>query len=127
MSFSFDPSGGLIVVPTRLHGPNGDIIAELALDTGATATILNWDIGVLLGYDPAAQQERVQLTTGSSVEYAPAIELSRIEALGKSRAAMRVLCHTFPPSTTVNGVLGLDFFRGWCLSIDFAKGTIALD
>ena len=53
MSLSFNPKEGLITVPTRLFGPNGDALVRLALDTGATWSVVNWDVIVLLGYDPA--------------------------------------------------------------------------
>ncbi len=59
MSLSFNPKEGLIVVPTRLWGPNGDTLVRLALDTGATGSVLNWEVVVLLGYDPATVPERV--------------------------------------------------------------------
>ena len=36
MTYSYDPTQGLIVVPVRLFGPAGDMILRLALDTGAT-------------------------------------------------------------------------------------------
>lgn len=126
MKFSFDPSDGLIVVPVRFTGPNGDIVARLALDTGATGTMLNWDIVVLLGYDPASAKERIQITTGSGLEFAPRVRVERVEALGKTVSSLCVLCHTLPSSATVDGLLGLDFFRGHRLSIDFVKGTIIL-
>ncbi|MFH0948624.1 MAG: hypothetical protein V1833_06490 [Elusimicrobiota bacterium] len=45
MSFRFDPVEGLIVVPTKIWGPNGDSIVRLALDTGATSSLVNWDNG----------------------------------------------------------------------------------
>ena len=40
MSLAFDASAGLIVVPTKIYGPTGDVIARLALDTGATMTMM---------------------------------------------------------------------------------------
>lgn len=126
MSVSFDPSQGLIVVPARIHGPSGDVIARLALDTGATATMVNWDVLLLVGYDPGAVQDRVQVTTGSGVEYVPQITLHRIEALDTERMDFPVLCHTLPPTAMVDGVLGLDFVRGKRLSIDFADGCVEL-
>jgi hypothetical protein len=43
MSLTFDPKEGLIVVPTRLWGPSGDTLVRLALDTGATGSVVNWD------------------------------------------------------------------------------------
>jgi hypothetical protein len=36
------------------------------------------------------------------------------------------LGHTLPPSAGVDGLLGLDFFRGQVLTVDFHKGMIAL-
>lgn len=83
MSLPFNPGEGLIVVPTRLYGPAGDAIVRLALDTGATGTVVNWDLLVLIGYDPAAVPERVQMTTGSGVEFVPRLMMDKIEALGK--------------------------------------------
>ena len=73
MSFPFDPKEGLIVVPTRLWGPTGDTVVRLALDTGATKSVVNWDVLMFLGYDPAIVSERIQMTTGSGVEFVPEI------------------------------------------------------
>ncbi|MDI6792781.1 MAG: hypothetical protein QME81_07955, partial [bacterium] len=93
-SLNFDPKEGLIVVPTRLVGPSGDTIVHLALDTGATGTLINWDVAVLIGYDPAIVQDRVKITTGSGVEFAPRIEIIKIEALQKPRENFPIICHT---------------------------------
>jgi len=35
MKITFDPTQGLIVIPTRLYGLHTDTIVRLALDTGA--------------------------------------------------------------------------------------------
>ncbi|MCH7787420.1 MAG: clan AA aspartic protease [Chloroflexi bacterium] len=127
MSFPFDSKAGLIVIPVRLSGPTGDTIARLALDTGATGTVVNWDLAVLLGYDPAIVPDRVQMTTGSGVEFVPRIVIRKVEAIGQERLDFPVLCHTLPPSATVDGVLGLDFFRGWRLVVDFRIGLVTVE
>jgi hypothetical protein len=44
MSHRFNPREGLIIVPTRLYGPAGDAIVRLALDTGATGTLVNTEV-----------------------------------------------------------------------------------
>ena len=126
MSFGFNPKEGLIVVPTRLSGPGGDIVVQLALDTGATGTLINWDIAVIVGYDPAITRERVQVTTGSGVEFAPRIEIAGIEALGRMLENFAVICHTLPPSANVDGLLGLDFFRGTIMNIDMISGLLGI-
>lgn len=127
MSFHFDPKEGLIVVPTKIWGPKGDSIVRLALDTGATSSLVNWDVIVLLGYDPAIVLERIQMTTGSGVEYVPRVSVEEIESLGQKRKRFSILCHTLPPSATVDGVLGLDFFRGCRLIIDLKTGLVIVE
>jgi len=66
----------------------------------------------------------LQITTGSGVEFVPRIRLGRIAALGLDRRNFPVVCHTLPPSASVDGLLGVDFFHRCRLTIDFATGTI---
>lgn len=127
MKITFDPTQGLIVIPTRLYGLHTDTIARLALDTGATGSMINWDVAVLLGYDPASTEERIQVTTGSGVEFAPRIVVKKIELLGRTLENFPILCHTLPPTATVDGLLGLDFFRGLRLVVDLQAGIVTFD
>jgi predicted aspartyl protease len=124
--FSFDPRYGLIIVQAELWGPAGSAVLRLALDTGATSTMANVGLLVALGYDPALAPDRVQVTTGSGVEFVPRITLDQIMALGQKRASFPVLGHTLPPSAGVDGLLGLDFFRGQRLVLDFRVGQASL-
>ena len=67
MSVSFDPAKGLIVIPVELTGPSGNTVVRVALDTGATNSVINVAVLVFIGYDPALVAERMQVTTGSGV------------------------------------------------------------
>ncbi len=127
MSFPFDPEEGLIVVPTLLSGPAGDTVGRLALDTGAEGSVVNRELAASLGYDLASAAEIVQITTGSRVESAPRIAIERIEALGQERRNFPVVCHTIPPSAGIDGVLGLDFFRGLRLVVDLREGFVSVE
>jgi hypothetical protein len=60
MSFPFDPDEAAVVIQVRLWGPRGRTVTRLALDTGATETLVNWDIAVLLGYDPSGSSTRLE-------------------------------------------------------------------
>lgn len=53
MSLPFEPDSGLIIVRAAVDGPSGSAILRLALDTGATGTLINVGMLVALGYDPA--------------------------------------------------------------------------
>lgn len=126
MSFPFDPEHRLIIARAELEGPTGNAVLRLALDTGATRTLINVGMLVSIGYDPALSADRSQITTGSGVEFVPHLPLSKITAFGRERTGFSVLCHTLPPSAGVDGLLGLDFFQGLTLVIDFRNGLVTL-
>lgn len=125
-AYTFDPCRGLVVVQAEVFGPSGSIVLRLALDTGATATMINVGPLAATGYDPSLQSRRIQVTTGSGVEYAPRVSAARVRALGHERANFPVLAHTLPPSTSIDGVLGLDYLRGLQLNLDFRTGRVSL-
>jgi predicted aspartyl protease len=126
VSFSFDPGQGLILVRAEIWGPDGSGVLRLALDTGATGTLVNAAMLVAIGYDPGLASDRVQVTTGSGIEFLPRVVLDRVSALGQQRRAFPVLAHTLPPSAGVDGLLGLDFFLGQSLTIDFRSARVTL-
>jgi len=126
MSFPFNAQRGLVLVDARVFGPRGGTPALLALDTGATETFVSQAILVAVGYDPALAARRIQVTTGSGVVFVPRLTIDKLVALGQTRSNFTVLAHTLPPSATIDGVLGLDFFRGQTLTIDFRTGQITL-
>jgi predicted aspartyl protease len=126
MTTAFSPHGGLIIVTARLWGPAGDAYVRLALDTGATSTLIRPAHLVYLGYDPGTVARRVRMTTGSGVEYVPRVVIDRLEVLRQERMGFEVVAHTLPPTASVDGLLGLDFLRGCELTIDFRSGQIAL-
>jgi hypothetical protein len=90
----FDPKDGLVIVQAELFGPSGKIVLRLALDTGATSTMINVAPLVAIGYDPSLVSDRVQVTTGSGVEFVPQLEISRLVALEQTRIAFSILSHT---------------------------------
>ena len=126
MSFAFDARQGLILVKVEVSGPLQTAILRLALDTGATRTVLDASAITTIGYDCGPAAKHTSLTTGSGVETVADVEVARLNALGMQVAPMQVLAHPFPPSAKIDGVLGLDFFRGKILSIDLQRGRIDL-
>ncbi len=126
MSEVFDSSSGLIFVSVRIYGPNGRALLRMALNTGASRTLVNVAHLVSLGYDPSLEPDRVQLTTGSGVEFAPLVKLRQITALGHERLDLPVLAHTLPPTAGIDGLLSLDFLRERLLEIDFREGLLSL-
>jgi predicted aspartyl protease len=126
MTFSFDPDSGLVIVRGELGGISAGAKVRLALDTGATRTVISAAVMVAMGYEPTQSVEHVEILTASGTEMAPVIELRSIKALGVRRTHWPVISHTLPSETGVHGLLGLDFLRGARLSLDFQGGTIEL-
>ena len=127
MTFPLDPEGILIIVPTRVEGPAKEHILRFAIDTGATRSLISWDQAIGLGYDPATIPSQVEIFTASSVEYAPLVRTVRIEAMNHERRGLPIACHRLPEGVNIDGVLGLDFFRGRKLTLDFRVGLVTLE
>ena len=127
MSIPFNPAGNSIPVSVRLFGPDSDARVRLALDTGATYTMISRETAAELGYDLTAVDGALPLITASGTETAAVINLERIEALEQERRNFPVACHNLPEGTPFDGLLGLDFFRGQKLTIDFRSGLVTLE
>lgn len=127
MKEAYDDRLGVLVVPAEVFGPSGSVVLRLAVDTGATHTMINVGLLALVGYDPSLVPDRVQVTTGSGVEYAPRVLVNRIRVLGQERSGFPVLAHTLPPSAHIDGLLGLDYMQGQMLTIDFRQTTVSLE
>jgi hypothetical protein len=126
MSTPFYPDDGLIVVSAVVEGPLQDTQVSLALDTGAVDTVISESILRFVGYDPSLAAQQVQATAATSVVSVPQLPVRRLSALGQDRFDFPVLAHTLPPSAGVDGLLGLDFVRGYELKINFRTGLIDL-
>ena len=126
MTYPFDSDRGLIVVQAELYGPSGSIVLRLAVDTGATGTMINAAPLAIAGYDVSLAPDRIEVTTGSGVEYTPRLPVSRIRALGHEQINFPVLAHTLPPSASIDGLPGLDYTRNRVLNVDFRRAIVSL-
>lgn len=125
MNYPFRARRGLIIVFTTVFGPTDKAVFHLALDTGASDTMLRPSKLLAIGYD-FADAPKVGVTMGSGIVQVPDIALSRVEALGQERLDFRVLAHALPPTSTIDGVLGLDFMRDQLLTVNFRIGQLSL-
>lgn len=69
-----------------------------ALSQRPPSTMANVGMLVALGYSPALAPDRLQVTTGSGIEFVPRLPLLKVMALGHERVDLPVLAHTLPPS-----------------------------
>ncbi|MCK5562451.1 MAG: retropepsin-like domain-containing protein [Thermoplasmata archaeon] len=59
MRVRLDKDEPLIVIPVSLTGKVAKYIVNMALDTGATFTMIPWDVAERLGYDPKRSKDQV--------------------------------------------------------------------
>ena len=127
MTLRFDPDGGTILVTAVITGIATEAAARMALDTGANMTMLNSELASNLGYDLETPERMVRIATASGIVRAPQLAIRRVAALGQQRLNFPIICKSLPDGVSVDGLLGLDFFRNQRLTIDFREGTITLD
>ena len=63
----------------------------------------------------------------SGVETLPLFRVQSVAALGQFRDDLILVAHDLPFSPQIDGVLGLDFLRGHCLTLDFRAGELELN
>jgi predicted aspartyl protease len=126
MKAGFDAKQGLVVVEAELTGPHRAIFLWLAVDTGATSTVIDADHLRVVGYDPATAINRTPVMTTSGIQHAAIIPIGSLYALGHRKHGLAVTAMTLPPGSGVDGLLGLDFLRGLSLTVDFRAGEVEL-
>lgn len=124
MKFSFNGEYGLIYMTAKMfrrktNGKFKDLILNLALDTGASGTVISQKRLMEIGYDLKNAEDEAIITTGSGLITIPKIRIEKMLALGKEKNDFLINAHDLPPTANVDGVLGLDFLRGNVLTVDF--------
>jgi predicted aspartyl protease len=76
IEFPFDPKDNLIVVPVEIHGKSQQITLDMAVDTGATWTIMPIKTCSIIG---AIHQRSISIVTGSRVESAQLMTIPLIK------------------------------------------------
>jgi predicted aspartyl protease len=126
MSTPFDPAARNVPVPVTVVGPRRSHDLSCAVDTGSTQTVLPARFLRALGYDLSRPVGWTRIRAATGVARVPVIRVSAVAALDRVRPGLDVAAHDLPLGTTADGLLGLDFFRGLVLTLDFARGLLTL-
>lgn len=124
-SLKFNPKSPVIVVRAKIKGAKFPLAARLALDTGATFTILPWKIVNQLGLSIDPGQTEL-ITTATTIETMPVVFIPEISLLNKTLKRVPCLVKDLPPEAGVDGLLGLSFLHHFKLTLDFKKGILSL-
>jgi len=114
----------LLILRASIFGRKGVRVVRLLVDTGSTYTILPNEVLYSIGLDPSMSKERVKLTTGSGYIIAPRTEIRRFSCLGHTIKNFKVVTHTLPPESFVDGLLAMDFLYHIKAVINTERGEI---
>jgi predicted aspartyl protease len=134
MKYSFDlvHEDDLIVVTAyiKLHGKNNYYPLSLVLDTGASHTVIDFNMLLLAGYDRSLRlKKNVKVQTASKIIDADKFRLDEIKVLDRPMKDFEITTYDFLMQDDLlayDGVLGLDFFRNTELLIDFKKSELTI-
>lgn len=123
--FSLENEDSLIRVDAQAD--RSDI--TLALDTGATHTVIDLTMMLLNGYDLDKVVRTVEFETAKGPIKAHIFRIVSLTALGRTIKNVEVSSYDFFGNNLlldIDGVLGLDFFKDTELTINFKEATITL-
>lgn len=124
----FDPDAEAIWVDSMLQGPGGlKRRLILVLDPGTPETIVDWDLAAQIGLDRSqgigpARYHGMEGDQDGYYVLAPDVEI-----LGRRMKGFKIACCPFNKKLQTDGLLGLDFFRGTVLTLDFKVGRVELE
>lgn len=121
-----DPDLPAIVVGVTLESRVAKRRIKMVVDTGATYSMVPWEIAEALGYRPDLSSKRITLVTASGVERVPLIKVDVMRVLGKGIRDAEAICHDLPARSYVDGILGLRSLRELKAKLDFESGVLEI-
>lgn len=124
--FKLTSEKGLLLCFAQIYGKGKPILLKLAVDTGATKTIIPPEAVLSIGVNPARSQNTTEITTGTGTVICPVAIIPQFSCFGVTLKKLPVVCHHLPPESPVEGLLGLDFLKAAKVVLDFARNVIEI-
>jgi predicted aspartyl protease len=103
--------GGVLVTAAQVSGPRGSRIIRLALDTGATNTMIPNKAALAVGIHPDRAKMFREVVTANGTVLIPFVRVPRMTLFGKTLRNVILSCHDLPPESPIDGLLGLDLLN----------------
>ena len=125
--YSIDKRKSIIQISVILSNNENKMAITMALDTGASYTMIPWETAEALGLQPEISDKKANMITASGIEKVPVVKIKSVRTLGKELKDVEVIVHDLPQRSHVDGLLGLSFLRHFKLTIDFRSGYLEID
>ena len=117
---------GLLIVYARLNGFKDSRLVRLALDTGATATMIPPKAALAIGVNPALATAFRETLTASGKELIPVVVIPQLQVFEHVFRRVTVACHELPSESPIDGLLGLDLLTRLNAVINLSKPSVRL-
>ena len=123
VKFPFDPDSPNILLPVTLvhHGATTQV--HLALDTGASITVLDDDLAAALGLN--SQRKTITVATASGTIRAYQTAVDELTVLDRTQENAPILIAALT-DTGIDGLLGLSFLKHYKLTLDSQNHHLTL-
>ena len=121
----FDPRSPLLTFPCSIEYKRIGRV-WLALDTGASITIIREDALIDIGYPLASITEFTTFGDPSQTHLVPKVTLNSLSLADARVENIAVLCYTMPEEYGIDGVIGLNFLHHFNMNLDFEHGILSL-
>ena len=125
--FKLDTNQGIIFCRVEISKKQQSVFLKMALDTGATYTMVPPEAVMSIGIDPSRSKRKIEVTTGSGIIFVPIITIPRFRAFGFEIKNLEVICHNLPPESAVEGLLGLNFIKHFNVLLKFLQHTLEVN
>ena len=102
---------------------------EMALDTAASHSVIDFNILLMMGYSPKLAIGKIEVETSNGIISVDRYQIQSLEMLGKTVTSFEVTSYDFLEKGILSpyqGILGLDFFEQTILTIDFINQEVWL-
>ena len=120
-SFKLYFPNGLITSYAQITGPRAERTISMALDTGASFTMIPREKILSAGYKIPDHSKILRIFTASGIEYVPMIKIASVSCFGVTVRNINILCHSLPSESPVEGLLGLNFLRHMPAFVEFFR------
>lgn len=125
--FKLDTTSGIILCKAKLTNNNKkSIMSKLAVDTGATFTMVSVETALAIDIDPSKSTYHIEINTVNGTILTSVIKIPIFECFGVKIRNLEVICHNLPPESPVEGLLGLNFLKKAMIIINFSKNIIEI-
>ena len=122
--FKLNTASGILLCKVKISNKGQFMFIKLAIDTGASITMISIESALAIGIDPSKSERRIEITTVNGTILVPTVTIPSFTCLGIEVKNMDVICHNLPPESAVEGLLGLNFLKSAKVVMDFSKDTI---